>query len=125
MDTILDTLDAQCNLIRQTAFAVHMYLGTGYLEKVYENALCHRLEKAGVSVRQQVPISVSDEDGYPIGDFVADVIVENILVELKAVNTLTEVHVAQTLNYLKTTGIKHAMLINFGSQTFQCRKFSL
>ena len=125
MDTISDDPNARCNLIRQTAFAVHMYLGTGYLEKVYENALCHRLEKAGICVRRQVPISVSDEDGFPIGEFVADVIVEDMLLELKAVNTLTEVHIAQTLNYLKATGIKHAMLINFGSQRFQCRKQSL
>ena len=53
-------------LIRETAYQLHVYLGTGYLEKVYENALKHRLEKAGLKVRQQVPIRVYDEDGFQV-----------------------------------------------------------
>ena len=125
MDATADNVPSLCDAIRQTAYDLHVYLGVGYLEKVYENALCHRLEKRGMSVRRQVPIRVSDMDGYPIGEYIADVIVENMILELKATSTLTDAHVAQTLNYLKATGLKHAMLINFGSETFQCRKLAL
>ena len=120
-----DEIAALCDNIRQTAYDLHVYLGIGYLEKVYENALCHRLEKKGLSVRRQIPIHVKDEDGFPIGDYIADVVVENIILELKAVDTLNDAHIGQTLNYLKATGLKHAMLINFGSEKFQCRKLAL
>ena len=125
MNACTVSVSSLCDVIRQTAYDLHAYLGVGYLEKVYENALCHRLEKTGLPVRRQVPIRVFDVDGYPIGEYVADVIVENMILELKAVSTLTDIHVAQTLNYLKATGLRHAMLINFGSEKFQCRKLVL
>ena len=111
-----------CDKIRQNAYDLHVYLGIGYLEKVYENALAHRLLKAGMSVQTQVPIQVKDEDGFVIGDYVADMIVEGVLIELKSVSTILPVHTAQTINYLTATGIRHGMLINFGSYTFQCSK---
>ena len=111
-----------CDKIRQTAFDIHAFLGTGYLEKVYENALAHRLSKAGMTVMTQVPIQVADEDGFVIGNYVADMVVDGILVELKSVSTLLQVHLAQTLCYLAATGIRHGMLINFGSLQFQCKK---
>ena len=111
------------DVIRQTAYDIHVYLGTGYLEKVYENALKHRLEKLGLKVRQQVAIDVYDEDGFKIGFYEADLIVdERIILELKAVSTLVEVHVAQLMNYLKATTIKDGLLINFGSEKFQILK---
>ena len=119
-----DSIEKLCDVVRQIAYDIHKYLGVGYLEKVYENALCHRLEKAGLSIKRQVQISVKDEDGFPIGEYVADVIVENIILELKAVSTINQAHIAQTLNYLKATGLKHAILINFGSVVFQCRKLA-
>ena len=122
---VMDGLSILCDTIRQIAYELHVYLGVGYLEKVYENALCHRLEKKGLSVHRQVPISVKDEDGFPIGDYIADVVVGDVILELKATATLTDAHIAQTLNYLKATGLKHAMLINFGSAKFQCRKLAL
>ena len=112
----------ECDLIRQIAYDLHVYLGVGYLEKVYENGLGHRLEKAGYKVETQVPIQVRDEDGFILGDYVADMIVDGIIIELKAVSTLLEIHVAQLLNYLKATGLEHGLLINFGSEKFQCRK---
>ena len=112
----------KCDLIRQIAYDLHVYLGVGYLEKVYENGLGHRLEKAGYKVETQVPIQVRDEDGFILGDYVADMIAGGIIIELKAVSTLLEIHVAQLLNYLKATGLEHGLLINFGSEKFQCRK---
>ena len=113
-----------CDRIRQTAYDIHVYLGIGYLEKVYENALAHRLAKMGMKVETQVPIQVKDEDGFIIGDYVADMVVDGILIELKSVSTLLPVHAAQTINYLTATGLRHGMLINFGSATFQCKKLA-
>ena len=111
-----------CDRIRQTAYAIHLYLGVGYLEKVYENALAHRLCKQGMNVQTQFPIQVVDEDGYVIGDYLADMVVDGVVVELKAVSALNGAHIAQLLNYLKATGMKHGLLINFGSEKFECRK---
>ena len=111
-----------CDRIRQIAYEVHEYLGTGYLEKVYENALVHRLQLAGMNVRTQVPITVRDQDGFVLGAYVADIVAEGLVIELKAVATLLPVHVAQVINYLKAMRIEHGMLINFGSEKFQCRK---
>ena len=113
-----------CDEIRQIAYELHVYLGVGYLEKVYENGLRHRLEKAGFLVQTQVPIQVKDEDGYLLGDYVADMIVDGLIIELKAVTTLLDVHVAQLMNYLKATGLEHGLLLNFGSEKFQCRKIA-
>ena len=113
-----------CDKIRQVAYDLHVYLGVGYLEKVYENALVHRLLKAGMDVQTQIPIQVRDEDGFIIGEYIADMIADGILVELKSVPTLLPVHTAQTINYLTATGMRHGMLINFGSYTFQCAKLA-
>ena len=114
--------NAICDNIRQVAYALHVYLGVGYLEKVYENGLAHRLTKAGMKVETQVPIQVADEDGYVLGDYIADLVVEGIIVELKAVSNLLPAHVAQILNYLKAMNREHGLLINFGSEKFQCKK---
>ena len=113
-----------CDRIRQVAYDLHEYLGTGYLEKVYENALVHRLQLAGMNVTTQVPITVKDQDGFVIGEYVADMVVNGPGIELKAVSTLSPAHVAQTINYLKAMHIEHGMLINFGSERFQCRKLA-
>ena len=112
------------DIVRETAYKVHVYLGVGFLEKVYENALVNRLRKSGHRVEQQVTVKVYDEDGTIIGDYVADLLVDgSLLIELKAVKTLLHEHEAQLINYLKATKIKHGMLINFGSQKFEIRKF--
>ncbi len=113
-----------CDLVRETAYAIHVYHGNGYLEKVYENALVHRLRKAGVNVDQQLPFAVSDEDGTIIGEYFADVVVEGrLVVELKACRSLSNEHIAQVLHYLKATSIKDGLLINFGAYKFEIRKF--
>jgi GxxExxY protein len=113
-----------CNKVRKTAYAIHQYHGNGYLEKVYENALVHRLKTLGLDLKQQHQLIVYDEDGSAIGEYCADLLIENVLiVELKACRTLTDEHYAQLLNYLKGTGIEHGLLINFGSYKFQIKKF--
>ena len=115
-----------CDAIRETAYAIHVYHGHGHLEKVYENALAHRLRKAWVDVKQQHPIQVLNEDGTPIGEYYADLLVENcLIVELKAAKTLADEHVAQLLGYLKSTRIEHGLLINFGSYKFAIKKYAL
>lgn len=105
-----------CDRVRQTAYDIHVYHGHGHLEKVYENALAHRLRKLGLDVEQQHPLRVYDEDGTLVGEYAADLLVENkLIVELKAARTLAAEHVAQLLGYLKSARIEHGLLINFGS----------
>lgn len=117
-------IKALCDRIRQTAFEIHVFLGPGHLEKVYENALCHRLRKLGLNVRQQHPLKVFDEDGTLIGDYVADLFVDNILlIELKATKGIAPEHEAQILGYLKASRIEHGLLMNFGAAKFEIRKF--
>ena len=111
-----------CDVVRQTAYDLHVYLGVGYLEKVYENGLVHRLQKTGMHVQSQVPMTVRDEDGFVLGDYVADLVVNGIVVELKSVATLLPVHLAQCLNYLKAMDMEHGLIVNFGSEKFQCQK---
>ncbi len=117
--------NAICDKIRQIAYGLHVYLGVGYLEKVYENGMIHRLTKAGMDVKSHVPIQVTDEDGYVLGEYVADLMVDGIVIELKAVSTLLPAHSAQLLNYLKAMKLEHGLLINFGSEIFQCKKVAL
>lgn len=118
-------IKALCDQVRQIAFAIHVYHGHGHLEKVYENALVHRLRKAGLKVLQQHPIQVFDEDGTLIGDYVADLFVEDcLIVELKTGKTLAAEHAAQILGYLKSARIEHGLLINFGSFKFEIRKYA-
>jgi GxxExxY protein len=115
-----------CEIVRETAYAIHVYHGHGHLEKVYENALAHRLLKAGLTVRQQHPITVFDEDGTIVGEYFADLIVEEILVaELKACRALVDEHTAQILGYLRSSRKEHGLLINFGSYKFQIRKYAM
>lgn len=73
-------IKALSDQVRQTAYSIHVYHGHGHLEKVYENALAHRLRKAGLDVKQQHPIKVFDEDGTLIGDYLADLMVERELI---------------------------------------------
>lgn len=71
----MDDIKVLCDQVRQVAYDIHVYHGHGHLEKVYENALTHRLRKAGLAAEQQYPINVYDEDGTVIGDYLADVLV--------------------------------------------------
>ena len=114
-----------CDRVRQTAYDIHRYLGHGYLERVYQNALVHRLEKVGLDVKQQYPLTVYDEDGTLLGEYFADLLVENLLiVEIKAARSLALEHEAQILGYLRAAKLDHGLLMNFGSFKFQIRKFA-
>ncbi|MDZ7828601.1 MAG: GxxExxY protein [Halofilum sp. (in: g-proteobacteria)] len=110
-------------VIRQAAFEVHRYFGCGFLEKVYENALAGRLRKQGYEVAGQASLQVRDEDGQVVGEYIADLIVQQrVLVEIKAVSGLVPEHQAQVLNYLKATGLRVGMLINFGQTVMQVKR---
>ena len=107
--------DAITEQIIGCAYKVSNALGSGFLEKVYENALAHELRKCGLLVQQKFPIAVK-YDGVVVGDYEADLIVEGlVLVETKAVAQFNEVHLAQCMNYLRATGLKICLLINFGT----------
>ncbi len=122
----MNDINSLCNLVRQTAYNIHVYHGHGHLEKVYENALTHRLRKQGLIVEQQAPIKVYDEDGTVIGDYFADILVEHhLILELKTARNLSPEHEAQILGYLKSSKLEHGLLINLGSYKFQIRKFAL
>ena len=111
--------------VREIAYNIHVYLGHGYLEKVYETALVNRLLKAGFSVKHQHPVKIYDEDGTLLGEYFADLLVDDrLIIELKACEQLTNAHIAQTLHYLKATKINDGLLINFGSYKFQIRKLT-
>ena len=122
----MKTINDLCDIVRQTAYDIHVYHANGHLEKVYENALANRLRKAGFDVKQQHALKVQDEDGTVIGDYLADLLIDGrLIVELKAAKTIADEHVAQTLGYLKASRIEHGLLINFGSYRFQIRKYAL
>src|SRR2546425_7535667 len=122
MKDIMELSDA----VRETAFAIHKYHKHGHLEKVYENALAHRLRKLGLDVKQQFPLTVYDEDGTVIGEYYADLLVDNrLIVELKAVRALADEHIAQLLGYLRASRIEHGLLMNFGAPKFEIRKYAL
>jgi len=111
-------------VVRETAYAIHLYHGHGHLEKVYENALAHRLRKAGIAVEQQYPLTVYDEDGTILGEYYADLFVDGrLVVELKACRAPANEHIAQLLGYLKSARVEDGLLINFGSFKFDIRKY--
>lgn len=117
---------ALCERVRQTSFEIHRFLRHGHLEKVYANALFHRLRHQRISVAVQHPIQVRDEDGTPLGDYFADLLIaDRLIVELKACEHLAAEHTAQLLGYLRATRIEHGMLINFGAPIIQFKKFIL
>ncbi|MBV9732784.1 MAG: GxxExxY protein [Verrucomicrobia bacterium] len=122
----MSNINELCDLVRETAFAIHRYHRHGHLEKVYENALAHRLKKAGVFVQQQYPLHVLDEDGTAIGEYFADLIIENtLIVEVKACRNVAAEHVAQMLGYLRSARREHGLLANFGAYTIQIRKYAM
>lgn len=121
-----DPIFLLCDRVREASLSLQGHLRHGHGEKVYENGLTHRLKKGGLSVIQQHPLSVLDEDGTLLGDFYADLFVENkLIVELKACRALADEHIAQLLGYLRASRIEHGLLINFGSPRLEIRKFVL
>jgi len=104
--------------IKGACIAVHDALGSGFLEKVYENALVHELRKRGFQVKQQAAFQVF-YDGVLMGDYVADLLVdEKFIIEIKATESDSRLHKAQLINYLKASGVPLGFLVNFGKEYF-------
>jgi len=115
-----------CDRVRECAFALHRHLRHGHAEKIYENGLAHRLHKQTIAAVQQHPLQVYDEDGTTLGEFFADLFVEDrLVVELKACRALNDDHVAQLLGYLRASRREHGLLVNFGAPKLEIRKYAL
>ena len=108
--------------IINACFHVHVVLMPGYLESVYRNALEVELKLLGFTIQSEVPLDVIYK-GHIVGEFRADIVVENsIIIELKAVSQLTVQHELQLVNYLTCTGIDDGILVNFGSEKLQIKR---
>ncbi|MBK9216232.1 MAG: GxxExxY protein [Chloracidobacterium sp.] len=107
------------------AFTVGNKLGCGFLEKVYDNALAWELAKAGLTIQTQQELLVH-YDGEVVGKYEADLVVNGlVLIELKAVRDLNDIHRAQCLNYLRATGFRLCLLINFGNPRVEVKRIIL
>jgi GxxExxY protein len=121
-----DPIFALCDQVRETAFALQKFHRHGHAEKVYENGLAHRLGGQGLKVVRQHPLHVYDEDGTILGEYFADLMVEDqLIVEIKASRFLVDEHVAQLIGYLRSSRREHGLLINFGAPILQVRKYAL
>jgi len=99
--------------INGAVFEVNRVLGGGSLERVYEKALLIELNIRGINAASQVPLKVSYKENI-VGDYVADILVENqVILELKTVDEIQKIHEAQLINYLKATGLKIGLIVNF------------
>jgi GxxExxY protein len=108
--------------VRGCVFEVYRCLGHGFLEKVYENALCLELQAQGIDVKAQVPLEVRYK-GEVVGEYAADILVEGrVLLELKAQRQLSPSHEAQLLNYLRAGQWQVGMLINFAFPKAQIKR---
>ena len=112
-------IDELCYKVIGAGMAVHRHFGAGYLEEVYKNAMMVELGDIGLHADKEIPIPVNYK-GRRVGDYRADIIVENrLILELKAATTLNPSHEAQLVNYLNATGIDDGLLINFGGSSLQ------
>ena len=119
-----DNINELCDIVRETSFAIHTYHRNGHLEKIYENALVNRLTKQGLKVEQQHPLTVYAEDGTVLGEYFADLFIEDcLIVELKACQATTDEHIAQLLGYLKSSRVETGLLINFGGAKLHVKKY--
>ncbi len=115
-------MDKLSDTIIGSAIKVSNTLGTGFLEKVYENALAVELRRVGLKVQQQYGVKVYYED-VVVGDFLADLLVEEcIIVELKVSVAVEAIHRAQCLNDLKASNLQLGLVINFGQPKCEARR---
>lgn len=109
--------------IIKCAYQVHNELGAGFLEKVYKKALLIALVENGLEAAEEVQITVNFHNQC-VGEYFADILVENsIILEIKAIECLIDIHEIILKNYLKATGIEIGLLINFGEKVEVKRKF--
>jgi GxxExxY protein len=104
------------------SFEVLNELGSGFLESVYEKSLLIALQQKGLEAEAQKPLKV-DFRGHVVGDFFADLIVENQVL-VKAIRKLAPQHEAQVINYLKATGLEIGLLLNFGNPLLQYKRLT-
>lgn len=105
-----------------SAYAVANTSGCGFLEKIYENAMLIELTQRGLNAQQQRGIVVRCRNAV-VGEYLADLLVEeSVVVEIKAAKALDDVHMAQCLNYLKATGPRVCLLINFSKPRIEIRR---
>ncbi len=113
------------SLIIKSAYNVHNVLGSGFLEKVYQNSMLIEMLEMGLNVQKEIPIPVFYKKML-VGNYFADLVVEDqIIVELKAVETLMPIHEVQLVNYLTATKIDIGLLINFGKSVEVKRKYRI
>lgn len=113
MNTDETRFDGITERIIGSAYRVHNTIGSGFYEKVYENALAHDIRKSGLIVEQQVRYMV-EYDGVCVGEYVADLVVEKtVLVETKAVKAIEEAHLAQAINFLSASKLPVGLVLNF------------
>jgi len=99
---------------------------SGHLEKIYANALTHRLRRQAIQFEREYPIDIFDEDGTQLGHYVADFLIEKqLILELKSCTAIAPEHIAQVLGCLRGARLRHGMLINFGARKLQIRKLIL
>jgi len=107
------------------AMDVYNKMGYGFLEKVYENSLMFLFKRENIKAKQQAPVKVYF-DGEVVGEYFADILVEDkIILELKAIDKIIDAHKAQTLNYLKATGLRLAIILNFGKEKIEFERIVL
>ena len=108
--------------VLECAYNVRLALAPGYLESVYKNAMLIELKMHGLQFETEKPIIVKYK-GFIVGDFKADIVVENrLIIELKAVQNLSTPHSIQLVNYLTATGIDDGLIINFGSDKIEIKR---
>jgi len=108
--------------INGAVFEVNRILGPGFLEKVYEKALLVEFKARGLEAKSQFPIKVTYKEKI-VGEYVADILVEDkVIVEIKTVENLDKIHEAQLLNYLKATGIRIGLLVNFRHERAEIKR---
>ena len=111
--------------IIELALEVHNELGCGFLEKVYENALMILFERERIPSKQQAPVDVYFQERV-VGQYFADILVDNkVILELKTVDIIAEVHKAQVLNYLRATGMKLGLILNFAKPSLEYKRLVL
>ena len=120
----MDT-DKTTELIIGCAINVSNELGSGFLEKVYENALMYEMKKTPLHAEQQKKINVLYKDSI-VGEYFSDILVnDQVIIEIKAAKSISDNHQAQLLNYLKATGMKVGLILNFGTPKLGIKRMVL
>lgn len=113
------------NRILKACYTVHNELGCGFLEKVYQEALEVQLSEMGIPFEREKHLPITYHGKVLKCDYIADFVVDNkVIIELKAVTEMSPIFEAQTINYLRATGIKVGLLINFGIRQLQIKRLA-